>query len=105
MNIVLSGFGAVGQAATHVLMNKAKEWERTYGIHIKITAVLDRSGAVVHSSGLDLKQLLQMKAETGGVDNGALPREMWISCGWTAGLIYLLMQQKQIHLPEDPGCR
>ncbi|GEK58503.1 homoserine dehydrogenase [Marinococcus halophilus] len=82
MNIVLSGFGAVGQAATHVLMNKAKEWERTYGIHIKITAVLDRSGAVVHSSGLDLKQLLQMKAETGGVDNGALPPrnvdQLWV---------------------------
>ncbi|MDZ5783965.1 hypothetical protein [Marinococcus luteus] len=73
MNIVLSGFGAVGQAAVRVLMNKEKEWERTYGVHIKITAVLDRSGAVVHSGGLDLKQLLEVKGGTGRVDDGSLP--------------------------------
>jgi homoserine dehydrogenase len=73
MNIVLSGFGAVGQAAARVLMNKEKEWKRTYGVHIKITAVLDRSGVAVHSDGLDPEQLLQTKAETGRVDDGSLP--------------------------------
>lgn len=73
MNIVLSGFGAVGQAAARVLMNKEKEWKRTYGVHIKITAVLDRSGVAVHSDGLDPEQLLHTKAETGRVDDGSLP--------------------------------
>lgn len=64
MKIVIIGFGVVGKALAKILMNKKEELIKSYGIHPKVVAIVDRGGALINPEGLDLN--LAFKADEYG---------------------------------------
>ncbi|MEM2842986.1 MAG: homoserine dehydrogenase [Candidatus Bathyarchaeia archaeon] len=64
MKIVIIGFGVVGKALAKILMNKKEELIKSYGVHPKVVAIVDRGGALINPEGLDLN--LAFKADEYG---------------------------------------
>jgi homoserine dehydrogenase len=60
------GFGSVGRGVAEVLLKKADKI-RKHGFEIRVVAIADSKSAVTDPAGLDLKKILDTKAETGKV--------------------------------------
>lgn len=59
MNIILVGFGVVGQGFAKILVDKAQQLEQTAGFMPRIVGVVTGSkGTLYHPDGLDIDQLL-----------------------------------------------
>jgi homoserine dehydrogenase len=74
MRIILVGWGIVGQGLAQILLRRKKELVRNYGFRPRIVAIVDKGGAATNPKGLDLEQMLSLKAEKGtvaaGIENG-----------------------------------
>ena len=67
MRIILVGWGVVGQGFAQVLVRRKRELVKDYGFRPRIVAVVDKDGAIINPKGLDLEQLLSLKAEKGTI--------------------------------------
>jgi homoserine dehydrogenase len=61
MRIILIGYGIVGQGLTDVLLRGSSKNLKDYGFNPKIVAIVDRGGAAINSSGLNLERTLFCK--------------------------------------------
>ncbi len=64
---IMMGFGNVGRAVATLLLERGAQLEHEHGVALRLVLVADRSGAAVDPQGLDLQQLLDVKAASGGV--------------------------------------
>ena len=63
----LIGFGNVGQGLAQILMESRIEYIETFGLDLKIVAVVDAlKGSVYDPQGLDLELLLEAAGRTEG---------------------------------------
>jgi homoserine dehydrogenase len=67
MNIVVAGFGTVGQSFAQLLLSHKELLKKAYGLVVKVVAVVDSKGAAVSQRGLDLELVLKYKREHGTV--------------------------------------
>lgn len=67
MNIVVAGFGTVGQNLAQLLLTHREFLRKAYGLVVKVVAVVDSKGAAVSQRGLDLDLVLRCKREHGTV--------------------------------------
>jgi homoserine dehydrogenase len=67
MRIILVGWGVVGQSFARILLRREKELAKSYGFRPRVVAIVDKGGAAANPKGLDLKQMLSLKAEKGTV--------------------------------------
>ena len=67
IRVALVGLGHVGRGFLTLLLNKKDLLASRYGLHIKLTAVADSSGAVLDGHGIDPALLLQHKLTKGGI--------------------------------------
>jgi len=63
----MMGFGNVGRAVAELFLRRGADVERDHGVTVSFVLVADRSGVAITPDGLDLRQLLDVKARTGGV--------------------------------------
>lgn len=61
------GFGVVGQNLAKLLLSRNEDLYALYGMKPRLVAAVDRKGAVVSASGLDLQKLLDVKKAKGTV--------------------------------------
>jgi len=74
MNIVVAGFGTVGQNLAQLLLTHREFLRKAYGLVVKVVAVVDSKGAAVSQRGLDLDLVLRCKREHGTVAKRVGPR-------------------------------
>jgi homoserine dehydrogenase len=67
MRIILVGWGVVGQSFAQILLRRKKELVKNYGFRPRVVAIVDKGGAATNPKGLDLEQMLSLKAEKGTV--------------------------------------
>ncbi|MCS7135975.1 MAG: homoserine dehydrogenase [Nitrososphaerota archaeon] len=67
MNIVITGFGTVGQNLVQLLLKNGEFLKKAYGMVTKIVAIVDSKGAAISQRGLDLNLVLKYKREHGTV--------------------------------------
>jgi homoserine dehydrogenase len=58
---VIIGFGTVGQAFAHILIEKEREMLKLHGFKPTLVAAVDSQGAAVDPSGLKIDELLKLK--------------------------------------------
>ena len=61
------GWGVVGQSFAQILLRRKRELVKSYGFRPRVVAIVDRGGAATNPKGLDLEQMLSLKAEKGTV--------------------------------------
>ncbi|MEM1532241.1 MAG: homoserine dehydrogenase [Nitrososphaerota archaeon] len=71
MNIIIAGFGTVGQSFVQLLMSHREFLKKAYGLVIKVVAIVDSKGAAVSQRGLDLNLVMRCKREYGTVAKAA----------------------------------
>lgn len=60
MDIILTGFGNVGQGLAHILRDKARDLRDRFNFTPRVVAVITRShGALYHKDGLDITALME----------------------------------------------
>lgn len=60
MDIILVGFGNVGQGLAHILRDRMRDLRERYGFTPRLVAVITRShGALYHKEGLDITALME----------------------------------------------
>lgn len=67
MRLIIVGFGVVGQSFAKLILSRAADLYNTYGINPRVVACVDKKGAVVCPSGIDLRKLLDIKRIKGTV--------------------------------------
>ncbi|MEM3665800.1 MAG: homoserine dehydrogenase [Candidatus Bathyarchaeia archaeon] len=67
MRIILVGFGVVGQSFLRILLHRKEDLVKNYGFHPRIVAVVDSRGAATNQKGLNLEEILSLKAKKGTV--------------------------------------
>ena len=67
MRIILIGYGVVGQNFTKLILQRKRELIKKYGLHPRIVSIIDKGGAVVAESELNLEAVLKTKLESGTV--------------------------------------
>lgn len=67
MRIILIGFGVVGQSFLRILLHRGGDLVKRYGFNPKIVAIVDGRGAVINQKGLNLDEMLFLKAKEGTV--------------------------------------
>lgn len=83
MNIVIAGFGTVGQSFVQLLMNHGEFLKKAYGMVISVVAIVDSKGAAISQRGLDLGLVMRYKKEHGTI--AKVP-----SIGYEMGLLEVL---------------
>ena len=68
-NIILMGFGAVGQGVARAISLKKDMIKENYGFNLKLVAVADSSTSAISQDGLDEELLLKTKLDSGKVGN------------------------------------
>ena len=63
MRIILVGFGVVGQSFAHLLTERESELIKKYGFNPRVVAIVDRGGAAINPTGLDLEKMLALKRQ------------------------------------------
>ena len=61
------GWGVVGKSLAQIFLSRKKELAKKYGFRPRIVAIVDKGGAAINPKGLDIEQMLSMKAEKGTV--------------------------------------
>ncbi len=69
MRLMLVGFGVVAQSFAKTIIQHRQEILKRHGLNPRIVAVIDRGGCATNPSGLNLEQLLQVKALAGTVSS------------------------------------
>jgi homoserine dehydrogenase len=67
LRLIIVGFGVVGQSFAKLILSRAPDLYNTYGVNPRIVACVDKKGAVVCPSGIDLQKLLDIKKIKGTV--------------------------------------
>ncbi len=67
MNVIIAGFGTIGQSFVQLLMNHKEFLKKAYGMVTKVVAIVDSKGAAVSQRGLDLNLVMRCKREYGTV--------------------------------------
>lgn len=67
MRLIIVGFGVVGQSFAKLILSRAADLYNTYGVNPRVVACVDKKGAVVCPSGIDLQKLLDIKRMKGTV--------------------------------------
>ncbi len=67
MRLIIVGFGIVGQSFAKLILSRSTDLYSTYGVNPRIVACIDKKGAVVCPSGIDLQKLLDIKKIKGTV--------------------------------------
>lgn len=67
MRLIIVGFGVVGQSFAKLILSRAADLYNTYGVNPRVVACVDKKGAVVCPSGIDLQKLLNIKKIKGTV--------------------------------------
>lgn len=67
MRLIIVGFGVVGQSFAKLILSRAADLYSTYGVNPRVVACVDKKGAVVCPSGIDLQKLLDIKKIKGTV--------------------------------------
>jgi homoserine dehydrogenase len=67
MRIILIGCGVVGQSFAQILLHREAELVKNYGFRPRVVAMVDKGGAAINPKGLDLEEILSLKAEKGTV--------------------------------------
>jgi homoserine dehydrogenase len=67
VNLILIGFGNVGQGLAEILNSHAYALKEKYGLSVKVKAIVDRSGAAVSETGIDLANALEVKRRWGAI--------------------------------------
>jgi homoserine dehydrogenase len=67
LRLIIVGFGVVGQSFAKLILSRAADLYNTYGINPRVVACVDKKGAVVCPSGIDLQKLLDIKKIKGTV--------------------------------------
>jgi len=65
MNIIMIGFGVVGQNVAETLASRSLELRKEYGVDPKVIAMVDRGGTVISKDGADPFKVLQAKRSRG----------------------------------------
>jgi homoserine dehydrogenase len=79
-NIVLIGFGTVGQGLAEILIDKKADLERFHGYEAKVVAVSDTlKGSVCDPAGLDLAKLLELVREGKSLEEYPTGEKGWDS--------------------------
>jgi len=66
-DLIIIGFGRVGQSLAQLLDSAHADLKNNYGIDIKVVAIVDREGAAVSEQGIDLSKALSVKRLKGSV--------------------------------------
>lgn len=67
MRLIIVGFGVVGQSFAKLILSRAADLYNTYGVNPRVVACVDKKGAIVCPSGIDLQKLLEIKKIKGTV--------------------------------------
>ncbi|MEM2910128.1 MAG: homoserine dehydrogenase [Nitrososphaerota archaeon] len=67
MNIIIVGFGTVGQSLAQLLAGYRGFLKKAYGMVVKVVAIVDSKGAAISQRGLDLSLVVRYKREHGTV--------------------------------------
>jgi homoserine dehydrogenase len=67
LRLIIVGFGVVGQSFAKLILSRAADLYSTYGVNPRVVACVDKKGAVVCPSGIDLQKLLDIKKIKGTV--------------------------------------
>jgi homoserine dehydrogenase len=67
VNLILIGFGNVAQGLVEILNSYAYVLKEKYGLSVKVTAIVDRGGAAVSETGIDLAKALEVKRRWGSI--------------------------------------
>jgi homoserine dehydrogenase len=67
LRLIIVGFGVVGQSFAKLILSRAADLYNTYGVNPRVVACVDKKGAVVCPSGIDLQKLLNIKKIKGTV--------------------------------------
>jgi homoserine dehydrogenase len=77
LRIILCGFGVVGQSLVKLLDSRSEDLYAKYGLKPRIVGVIDSKGSAVNTSGLDLRNLVEVKKKFGTVKNYADTKNSW----------------------------
>jgi homoserine dehydrogenase len=67
MNVILIGFGVVGQNVAKMLSSRSHELRKLFGVHPNLVAIVDRGGTAFSEDGIDLIKAIQSKRAKGTV--------------------------------------
>jgi homoserine dehydrogenase len=67
LRLIIVGFGVVGQSFAKLILSRAADLYNTYGVNPRVVACVDKKGAVICPSGIDLQKLLVIKKIKGTV--------------------------------------
>ena len=67
MNMIIIGFGNVGQSLAEMLELRAPELRERYGLKVNVVAIVDRGGAALSEAGISLSEAVKAKRFRGSV--------------------------------------
>lgn len=67
MNLIIAGFGTVGQSLAELIVENSEMLKRVYGISIRVVGIVDSQGAAVSEKGVPLKDAIRIKRSEGTV--------------------------------------
>jgi homoserine dehydrogenase len=67
LRLIIVGFGVVGQSFAKLILSRGADLYNTHGVNPRVVACVDKKGAVVCPSGIDLQKLLDIKKMKGTV--------------------------------------
>lgn len=67
VNLILIGFGNVGQGLAETLTLRRRTLKNRYGLDFKVVAIVDCGGAAISEAGVDLIRALEVKRSLGSV--------------------------------------
>ncbi|HOL07608.1 MAG TPA: homoserine dehydrogenase, partial [Methanomassiliicoccaceae archaeon] len=67
MDVLIAGFGVVGQGITEVIRDKQDLFMKRFGERVRIVGAFDTRSMALDPSGLDPTELLSRKLATGQV--------------------------------------
>lgn len=76
MDVLIAGFGVVGQGITEVIRDKQELFRRRFGQEVRIVGALDTRSYAADPAGLDPNALLTRKLATGRVGDRELDRDI-----------------------------
>jgi len=76
MDVLIAGFGVVGQGITEVIRDKQELFQRRFGKRVRIVGAFDSHSCAVDPAGLDPSALLTRKCATGMVGKERLDTDM-----------------------------
>ncbi|MEM4389591.1 MAG: homoserine dehydrogenase [Candidatus Micrarchaeia archaeon] len=62
LRAILVGFGTVGTGVARVIHEKARELAKNYGLDVKVVAICEKEGCIVEERGIELGEVLKLKA-------------------------------------------